>query len=526
MAAARKRATGGMVAKRLATMRASAMARKLALFDTILETMSQGYCAFDAELRLVSYNTRYVELLGFDADFVRPGLHMAELLRDLAWRGDFGAGDMEKIVADRVAFHGGPEKTIEFERVRANGIVLAICRRPMPDGGFITTFTDVTAQRRVQTALTAQSSLLETTLHHMSHGVVVFNANQELVISNDVHRQLLELPPGLAVPGRKFEDILRFNAQRGEYGPGDAEEHVRRRLVAAGRQEHLRREYTRANGVSILVRRAPMPNGGFVITYVDITEQKRAETALIAAKEQAEVANRSKSEFLANVSHELRTPLNAVIGFSEMMRDRMFGALGHHKYEEYARDINLSGRHLLSIIEDILDLSKIEAGRIDLHEEPIEIPRAVTNCLSILRARAEAAGVLIVSNVPDDLPHLRGETRKIKQILLNLMSNAIKFTPSGGRIALDVYHHDGGELVFRVSDDGIGIAAADIPTALEPFGQIENSLSRKHHGTGLGLPLSRAFAELHGGRLELVSDFGKGTTVTVAFPPDRLIFPD
>jgi signal transduction histidine kinase len=523
MAAARKRATGGMVAKRLATMRASAMARKLALFETILESMSQGYCVFDSELRLLSFNARYIELLGFDRGFIRPGMPMAEVLRDLAWRGDFGDGDIDQIVAERLAFHGGPDKTMEFERVRANGVVLAICRRPMPGGGFITTFTDVTERRRAQSALAGQSALLETTLHHMSHGVAVFNANQELVISNDVHRQLLELPPGLAVPGRKFEDILRFNALRGEYGPGDPEEEVRKRIASVARQEHHRREYTRANGVSMLVRRAPMPNGGFVITFVDISEQKRAEAALIAAKEQAEVANRSKSEFLANVSHELRTPLNAVIGFSEMMRDRMFGALGHHKYEEYARDINLSGRHLLSIIEDILDLSKIEAGRIDLHEEAIDVARAVANCVSILRTRAEAAGVLIITNVPDELPRLRGETRKIKQILLNLMSNAVKFTPSGGRVILDVYQKTAGDLIFRVRDDGIGIAEADIPTALAPFGQVENTLSRKHHGTGLGLPLSKAFAELHGGLLDLSSELGKGTTVTISFPSERLI---
>ena len=523
MAAARKRATGGMVAKRLAAMRASAMARKLALFDTILESMSQGYCVFDAELRLVSFNKRYIELLGFDKGAIRPGMMMAEILRDLAWRGDFGDGDIERIVADRLAFHGGADKSLEFERVRANGVVLSICRRPMPDGGFITTFSDVTEQRRTQTAFAAQSALLETTLHHMPHGVAVYNANQELVISNDVHRQLLELPPGLAVPGRKFADILRHNALRGEYGNGDPEEEVRKRVASVARHEHSRREYTRANGVSMLMRRAPMPNGGFVITYVDISEEKRAQSALINAKEQAEVANRSKSEFLANVSHELRTPLNAVIGFSEMMRDRMFGPLGHHKYEEYARDINLSGRHLLSIIEDILDLSKIEAGRTDLHEEAIDIARAVANCVSILRPRAEAAGVLIITNVPDELPRLRGETRKIKQILLNLMSNAVKFTPSGGRIILDVYQRSQGELIFRVRDDGIGIAAADIPTALAPFGQVENTLSRKHHGTGLGLPLSRAFVELHDGTLELASELGKGTTVTIVLPKARLI---
>jgi signal transduction histidine kinase len=523
VAAARKSATGTMVAKRLAALRASAMARKLALFDMILENMSQGYCAYDARLRLVSFNQRYLDLLGFAPDRLRAGMTMAEVLRDLAWRGDYGDGDIERIVADRLAFYHATDTTLKFERVRPNGMALSICRRPLPDGGSVFTFTDITEQRRAQVALASQSALLETTLHHMSHGVAVYNADRELVISNDVHRQLLELPPGLAVPGRRFDDILRFNAERGEFGDGDPEEEVRKRLASVARQEHHSRQYTRRNGVSMLVRRVPMPNGGFVITYVDISEQKRAEAALIAAKVQAEVANRSKSEFLANVSHELRTPLNAVIGFSEMMRDRMFGTLGHHKYEEYARDINLSGRHLLSIIEDILDLSKIEAGRTDLQEETIDIGRAVANCVRILRARAEAAGVLLISNVQDELPPLRGELRKIKQILLNLMSNAIKFTPSGGRVILDVHQRGDGKLVFRVRDDGIGIAEADIPTALAPFGQVENTISRKHHGTGLGLPLSKAFAELHGGTLELASELGKGTTVTIALPGERLV---
>lgn len=523
VAAARKSAAGGIVAKRLAALRASAMARKLAHFESVLDNMAQGYCAYDADLRLVSFNPRYAELLGFDRDFLRPGMTMAEVLRDLAWRGEYGDGDIERIVADRLAlYENADNRRLEFERLRPNGMALAVCRRPLPKGGCVVTFTDVTEQHRARLALNDRSGLLETTLHHMSHGIAVYDASQHLVISNDVHRQLLELPPGLAVPGRKFEDILRFNAERGEFGTGDLEAEVRKRLASVVRQEHHSRQYTRRNGVSMLVRRVPMPNGGFVITYVDMSEQKRAETALIVAKEQAEVANRSKSEFLANVSHELRTPLNAVIGFSEMMRDSMFGPLGHHKYEEYARDINLSGRHLLSIIEDILDLSKIEAGRTELHEESIDIANAVANCIRILRTRAEAAGVLLITNVQDELPPLRGESRKIKQILLNLMSNAIKFTPAGGRIILDVHQRREGALVLRVRDDGIGIAAADIPKALAPFGQIENALSRTHHGTGLGLPLSKAFAELHGGTLELDSEPGKGTTVTILLPGERL----
>ena len=260
---------------------------------------------------------------------------------------------------------------------------------------------------------------------------------------------------------------------------------------------------------------------------IEITAQVLAERALAdladelaAAKVAAEVANRSKSEFLANMSHELRTPLNAILGFSESMASAVFGPLSE-RYRAYAGDIHGAGSHLLEILNEILDLSKIEAGRLDLLDERIAIQELFDGCRRILIDRVAAAG-LTLEFAPTEL-RLRGDELRIKQVLLNLISNAIKFTPAGGRITMAATLTSRGEVRIIVKDTGIGIAAADIPRALEPFGQVTSVQRRDHQGTGLGLPLARRLVELHGGRLLLDSALNEGTTVTLTFPPSRTV---
>lgn len=250
-------------------------------------------------------------------------------------------------------------------------------------------------------------------------------------------------------------------------------------------------------------------------------ERKRVEAQLIETKNAAETASRAKTEFLANMSHELRTPLNAIIGFSEILKQEPLGPLGHPSYRDYVRDVYESGVHLLRIINDILDLSKIEVGKLTLSETPVDPREAIESCMRIVRERADNGGIALVAELASDLPTLNADERMVKQLLLNLLSNAIKFTQSGGSVRVVARVDDADGLMIQVIDTGIGIATADIERAMQPFEQIDSSLHRKYQGTGLGLPLARSMCELHNGRFAIDSIVGKGTTVTVRFPPER-----
>jgi two-component system, cell cycle sensor histidine kinase PleC len=259
-----------------------------------------------------------------------------------------------------------------------------------------------------------------------------------------------------------------------------------------------------------------------VTASLDITDRKEAELALVAAKEEAELASRSKTEFLANMSHELRTPLNAIIGFSQIMADEMMGPIGTPRYVGYARDICTSAQHLLGIISDILDVSKLEAGKVDLDDDEAELGAVVADVLQLVRERAHALGIEIDVEVPRDLPLVRVDVLKLKQVLLNLVTNAIKFSHAGGRVLIAASLADDG-LEIAVRDRGIGMDENEIATAVSRFGQVASAWSRKHPGTGLGLPLAIGLVELHGGTLALESRKGVGTTVIVRLPAARVV---
>ncbi len=251
--------------------------------------------------------------------------------------------------------------------------------------------------------------------------------------------------------------------------------------------------------------------------------QRRHNLALRQSRDQAETANKTKSEFLANMSHELRTPLNAILGFSEMMQHEVFGKLGAKQYREYVGHIHESGGLLLDIINDILDLSKIESGRLALKEQPVDILALMSDVSKLIRPRAETKNVTLYCDCAQGLPLLHADKRLLKQILLNILTNAVKFTDEGGRIDLTATVDEKRAIRIAAKDTGIGMTEEEIAIALTPFGQAGSTMTRSHEGTGLGLPLVQSLVELHGGRLLLESEPGKGTIVTVRFPPERTL---
>ncbi len=262
-----------------------------------------------------------------------------------------------------------------------------------------------------------------------------------------------------------------------------------------------------------------------VIVSRDVSARRALQEQLGAAKEEAERANRAKSEFLANMSHELRTPLNAIMGFGELIAQQRLGSIGNARYAEYGQDIVESGRHLLGLIQEILDFAKVDAGRLSLIEENVNIRGVIDACTHMLMDRAAQAELAIETRIAPEVGMVRADERRLKQILLNLMTNSIKFTPPGGRVIVGAHLDRGGCLVIEVGDTGIGIAEKDIAKALEPFGQIDTAFNRRVEGTGLGLPLAKRLVEMHGGTLRLESRPGSGTTTTVWLPAERVLEP-
>lgn len=325
----------------------------------------------------------------------------------------------------------------------------------------------------------------------------------------------------MAMPLRVAIEAEAIGLNQAEHGAGSA------MLDLVGDMERQRREGRFDQPVRVVVGSEVEPIAlqyNRVIARVnrDADALRRAIEDLKRAKQAAEEASHAKSAFLANMSHELRTPLNAVIGFSEILTSELFGPLGDARYKDYASDILASGRHLLSLVNDLLDHTRIEAGRVELNEAELEVPEQAEAALRLMRERAATAKVGLQASFPAVLPYLVADERAVRQMLLNLLGNAVKFTPAGGTVTLAARLEGDGRLAIAISDTGIGMKREEVPRALEPFVQLHHHMNKAYGGTGLGLPLVQSLIRLHGGSITIDSAEGSGTTVTIRFPRSRV----
>ncbi len=504
-----------------------------------LEASPDPFAVFDADERLALCNQTWAAMSGLGDATRLPGRKFEDLLRQASAGADpanVGFDSIEAFIEWRVSRHRNPDGE-PIQITQKDGRVFLIRERRMGDGGIVSVATEVTELER-------NRRLLRDTLDSTEQAVALFDPDNRLVVWNQSYERFT---PGIDLRnGTGLEEIGNALQDR----IGTAFTHEGRPVTVAQRLElnrdgSVQIERRTSDGQIAVIRYRRTADGGTVVTASDVTELKRKEEMLEAQvqeldaaraeaerhaqhlarmtdmltqeKERAEAASRTKSQFLANMSHELRTPLNAVLGFSEILKTEAFGPLGAKRYKDYADDIHASGSHLLSLINDLLDMSKIEAGKYRLHKETVAMSQIVGEVGRMMRGRAAEADLVLQVDPLDAGLTVEVDVRAIKQVLINLLANAITYTPAGGRVRLGV-RVEPGHVAIQVADNGIGIPKDDLPRLLRPFEQIDRNDRRGREGTGLGLSLSNALVQLHEGSLTLESEPGVGTTVSVRLP--------
>ena len=499
-------------------VRAEAAAEQRAgLLRTMLENNTSGVLLYDHERRLRGFNSLAVTLTSMPDLGDHIGATLEELLAVQEAAGNLGDGaEADKLRRELATLDRSlPSRA---QRLTRDGRVLNYASDPTPDGGFVVSLTDVTPLARAEAEAKRRADILGVMLGNIRHGIVLFDAGGRLVECNAKLREMLGLEEDALKPGTHMHEMVDALQARGEYGEGAEALRVAEAIKARPRFAPIRSLRPRPDGSILEVVSDPTPDGGWVVTYTDVTEDRKIRAELEAAREAAEAASRAKSRFLATMSHELRTPLNAVIGFSEVLRMQTTP----EQTLEFATAIQEAGRHLLSLIDDILDITRAESGQAPLALEAVPLAPLMEGAARMIGPAVQEGQLNLRTEIPAGLPALRADARRLRQILLNLLSNATKFTEAGGQVTLRARHGAEG-VVIEVQDSGIGIAPQDLERAFEPFTQLDNALSRRFPGSGLGLHLCRALAQAQGAHLVLESAPGQGTTARLIFPPECLI---
>jgi len=489
----------------------------------LLDLLSEGFILLDQDGRFVFCNETYREFYSKITDLLVPGTPFETLVRISIERGQIISPQksVPELIADRLG-HFRADASVH-EHLLCDGRWLRITERRLPNGWSLGTRTDITEAKVREQKLSAMEQQLTDAIEALQEGFALFDPEDRLVIWNRKYEGFFPLIKDDIRRGVKFEQLIQLAAERGQNVETQSDPD---QWIAARRSAHAQAtgtfEHQFSDGRYIRVAERKTKDGSTLSTYVDITQLKRRENELHRALVAAETANRTKSDFLAKMSHELRTPLNAIIGFSETMHREILGSIGNPRYREYIKDIYTSGTYLLGLVNDLLDLAKIEANELKLNEETVNLTVVVDSCLRMLLHRAQSAGIQLNSHVSDS-PTVFADEKALKKVVLNILTNAVKFTPPGGSIDVSCGYAESGDVVIGVADTGIGISAKDIGRVMEPFVQAAPALD--NGGTGLGLTIARSLTELHGGSLKIESAPGEGTTVSIILPRYRRVVP-
>jgi signal transduction histidine kinase len=488
------------------------------VLEALLKRPDTAICLYDATDHVLAYNDAYLDFWPDERGRIFKGYDYRDSLRRWMER-DLSASELVNIEHHfnlGIARHRQREGAYAYQR--ADGRWMRVETFHLPEGHLLKLWTDVTRTSSRAAMVAPVSELVVAATIGFAH----FDPAGRFIVANKKLDEFFPEAKVLNRAGSTYVDFYRC---------------WRDTCLATSEVEQLTRLLERVpplelvatpiilrhrDGRSFQLMERASHDGGFTCLWMDVSEHIRREAEVRRAMETAEAANRAKSEFLANMSHELRTPLNAIIGFADILNLELFGSLGDPRYRGYSGDIASAGNHLLQIINDILDLSRIEAGAVTLHEEEVKADEILAAVIRVMKDRAERHDLKVTTGVVSPGLRLRVDPRLLKQILFNLLSNAIKFTPPGGEVTVAAEADPAGGCILSVSDTGIGIARQNIAKALAPFGQVDSHLARKFEGTGLGLPLSQRLTELHGGRLEITSQLGQGTTVRIYLPASRI----